>query len=111
MNGARLAIVKDGARGAYASDGIHHAYVPCFVVSQVIDTVGCGDGFAAGVLSALLEGTSINSALTRGCAIGAMQTQSASDNDALPTREQLQEFINTHERVNANNSQQQQFKY
>lgn len=40
-------------------------------VDNVVDTVGAGDGFAVGVISALLEGHSLHQAVTRGNKIGA----------------------------------------
>ncbi|BDR53961.1 2-keto-3-deoxygluconate kinase [Bombiscardovia apis] len=84
-NGARYVVVKDGPRGAYATDGKRSVYVPAFVVSTIVDTVGAGDGFAAGLLSALLESASFAGAMDRACAVGAMQTQVVSDNEGLPT--------------------------
>lgn len=91
-NGAQCVIVKDGPRGAYATDGTQCIYVPGCRVTHVVDTVGCGDGFAAGVISALLEGLDIQEATYRGCMLGAIQTQHISDNDGLPTRSQLHAF-------------------
>ena len=98
-HGAKLVVVKDGARGAYASDGTTSSYIPGFVVDHVVDTVGCGDGFAAGVLSGLLEGLTVDAAVERGCALGAIQTQHVSDNEGLPTPKELAEFMATHRRV------------
>lgn len=98
-NGAKLAVVKDGALGALATDGDRSVYVPGFVVDSVVDSVGAGDGFAAGVLSALLEGRSVVEALERGCAIGAMQTQSPSDNEGLPNKAELGLFMRAHRRA------------
>ena len=98
-NGARYAVVKDGPDGAYATDGHDGVYVPGFKVDAVVDTVGAGDGFAAGVLSALLEGRRMSEALERGCAVGAMQTQVVSDNEGLPDKAQLNDFIAGHQRA------------
>lgn len=95
-NGARFVIIKDGVKGAYLTDGKHETYVSAFIVESVVDTVGAGDGFAAGVLSALAEGLPFARALERGCAIGAIQTQSESDNDGLPNSEELTNFIESH---------------
>ena len=49
----------------------------------VVDTVGAGDGFAAGVISATLEGLDDKKILERGNAIGAMQVMNLSDNEAF----------------------------
>ncbi|NMM93053.1 sugar kinase [Bifidobacterium oedipodis] len=98
-NGAKLVVVKDGPRGAYASNGETSVRVPGFVVDHVVDTVGAGDGFAAGTLSALLEGKDLATAMERGCALGAIQTQHVSDNEGLPTPNELVEFMASHKRV------------
>jgi dehydrogluconokinase len=90
--GAKLVVVKLGADGAYFdSDTEGTGHVPGFPVAKVIDTVGAGDGFAAGVVSALLEGKSVPDAVRRGAWIGARAVQVLGDTEGLPTRAQLQE--------------------
>jgi 2-dehydro-3-deoxygluconokinase len=58
-----------------------------------VDTVGAGDGFAVGVISALLEGASLEQAALRGNAIGARVVQFPGDCDGLPNRAQLDEAL------------------
>ncbi|MBB4224263.1 sugar kinase [Variovorax guangxiensis] len=90
--GARLVVVKLGAEGAYYdSDVAGTGRVDGFPVKEVIDTVGAGDGFAAGVVSALLEGRSVPDAVRRGAWIGARAVQVLGDTEGLPTRAQLEE--------------------
>jgi 2-dehydro-3-deoxygluconokinase len=66
-------------------------YVPAFPVPKVVDTVGAGDGFAVGVISALLEGADIADAVRRGAWIGARAVQVLGDTEGLPTRAELEE--------------------
>jgi len=87
--GAKQVIVKLGADGAYLRDQATSQIIPGFKVTSVVDTVGAGDGFATGVVSGLVEGLSITDAVRRGNAIGAIQIGHISDNEALPTREEL----------------------
>jgi 2-dehydro-3-deoxygluconokinase len=87
-------IIKVGAKGAYLATHQEHSYVPGFQVDKVVDTVGAGDGFAAGVISAVMEGLPVAQAVSRGNAIGAIQVMSAGDNEGLPTRSKLDEFMN-----------------
>ena len=61
--------------------------------------MGAGDGFACGVLTGLMEGLSLDKAVERGCAIGAIQCTFVGDNEGLPTPELLQAFIDSHQRV------------
>ena len=46
--GVKTVIIKNGSRGAYVRDGNESFQIPGYRVEKVIDTVGAGDGFAAG---------------------------------------------------------------
>lgn len=88
--GAKQVVVKLGPQGAYYQDASGAAgTVPGVPVSQIVDTVGAGDGFATGVISALVEGLSLAQAAARGNAIGARVVQFPGDSDGLPTRSEL----------------------
>ena len=90
--GARLVVVKLGAQGAYFdSDVAGTGHVAGFPVAEVVDTVGAGDGFAVGVVSALLQGLAVPDAVRRGAWIGARAVQVLGDTEGLPTRTQLAE--------------------
>lgn len=90
--GAARVIVKLGVDGAYYDDRDQGCgTVPAFPVREVVDTVGAGDGFAVGVVSALLEGRGVVDAARRGAWIGARAVQVIGDTEGLPTRAQLQE--------------------
>jgi 2-dehydro-3-deoxygluconokinase len=87
--GAALVVVKLGSEGAYFESPTDSGYVPGFPVAQVVDTVGAGDGFAVGVISALLDGLSVSEAVKRGAWIGARAVQVLGDSEGLPTRAEL----------------------
>ena len=88
--GAERVVVKLGARGAYfAGSGGESGYVAGVPVAKVVDTVGAGDGFAVGLVSGLLEGSTFAEAVARGNAIGARVVQFPGDSDGLPTRQEL----------------------
>jgi len=89
--GARIVAVKLGPAGAYFDADSGSGYVPGFPVEQVVDTVGAGDGFAVGMISALLEGRNVAQAVRRGAWIGARAVQVLGDTEGLPTRAQLEE--------------------
>lgn len=89
--GARLVVVKLGPEGAYYDGAAGSGRVAGFPVAQVVDTVGAGDGFAVGVISALLEGRAVADAVRRGAWIGARAVQVLGDTEGLPTRAQLEE--------------------
>jgi 2-dehydro-3-deoxygluconokinase len=90
--GARAVVVKLGPAGAFYADAAGRGTVAGVPVARVVDTVGAGDGFAVGVISALLEGRPLLEAVARGNAIGARVVQHPGDCDGLPTRAQLAEI-------------------
>ncbi|MGN0193698.1 MAG: sugar kinase [Pseudoramibacter sp.] len=92
--GAKKVVVKTGASGAYYADAKgSRGHVPGFKVDKVVDTVGAGDGFAAGTLAGLAQGLSMAEAVHQGCAVGAIQVMSVGDNDGLPTVQELGDFM------------------
>lgn len=90
--GVKAVVIKTGADGAWfkSADGTQ-AVVPAIRVENVVDTVGAGDGFAVGVISALLEGKSLPQAVARGNKIGSLAIQAIGDSEGLPTRAALGE--------------------
>jgi 2-dehydro-3-deoxygluconokinase len=90
----KVVVVKVGAKGAYVKERGKKGFMsPAYTVEKVVDTVGAGDGFAVGILSALLEGLSLKEAAHRGAAIGAMVVMVRGDNEGLPTRAKLNAFM------------------
>jgi 2-dehydro-3-deoxygluconokinase len=83
-------VVKLGEAGAYFATAVSaQGYVPAFPVAKVIDTVGAGDAFAVGIISALLEDLSVTQAVQRATWMGARAVQVRGDSDGLPTRAEL----------------------
>ncbi|KAF1305399.1 sugar kinase [Enterococcus saccharolyticus] len=90
----KTVVVKLGAEGAYVKQKDGSSFtVPGFHVEEVVDTVGAGDGFAAGLITALIEGENLEAAVLRANAIGALAVQSPGDNDGYPTPEELAKFL------------------
>ncbi|ALV43967.1 sugar kinase [Pseudarthrobacter sulfonivorans] len=81
-------VVKRGSAGA----GVHTASgrfeAPAVAVTS-IDTVGAGDAFTAGYLSALLDGEDVAGRLQRGAVMGAFAVSTAGDWEGLPSRAEL----------------------
>jgi dehydrogluconokinase len=88
--GVEAVVIKLGAKGAYYRTQLNEAFVPGVPVAKVVDTVGAGDGFAVGVISALLENLDFAQATARGNWIGSQAVQSRGDMEGLPTRVVLQ---------------------
>ena len=83
--GPTQAIVKLGAKGAYAFADGHAVEQPAFTV-HAVDTVGAGDAFVAGYLAELLAGTSLSERLRTAAACGAIACTAPGDWEAAPDR-------------------------
>lgn len=93
--GIATVIIKDGNNGAYFKEKNKELkHVSGYEVKKIIDTVGAGDGFAVGVISGVLDNLTIEESVKRGNAIGAIQVQHKSDNEALPRRNELSHYMN-----------------
>ncbi|SFA40624.1 5-dehydro-2-deoxygluconokinase [Parageobacillus thermantarcticus] len=114
-SGSSLVVIKLGASGAHYFTATHNEYVPGFPrlsvlagpfqithneyvpgfpVKHVVDPVGAGDGFAAGLLSGLLDGLSLAEAIRRANAVGALVTMVEGDADGMPERGDVERWIN-----------------
>lgn len=88
--GAKAVVIKLGAEGAYfrTASG-EQGQVPGVPVPVVVDTVGSGDAFAVGIISAQLEGLPWPLALRRANWIASKALQVIGDMEGLPTRSEL----------------------
>ena len=91
--GVKNVVIKLGPKGAYVKTETEEGYIDGYKVEKVIDTVGAGDGFAVGFISGLLEGKDVSECADRANAIGAIQVMHKSDNEGLPTVEELTRFM------------------
>ncbi len=91
--GVREVVVKRGQDGAsawsFATGGAVSVEHRTALDVPVIDTVGAGDAFSAGYLSATLDGLPQGQRLERGVALGAFAVADGTDWEGLPTRKDL----------------------
>lgn len=90
--GCATTVLKQGPDGAsvFAAGSVIGA--PGFTIDPV-DTVGAGDAFVAGYLSALLDGQDVDAILRRANACGAMACLVPGDWEAAPTLRDLERFL------------------
>lgn len=84
----RVIVIKEGDDGATVLTDSGRFKRGAFQVPTV-DTVGAGDAFVAGYLSAQLDGLDIKERLERACATGAFSVATHGDWEGLPTRRNL----------------------
>ncbi len=92
-HGIKVVVIKLGPKGAYVKTQLEEGYINGYYVSEIVDTVGAGDGFAVGYISGILERMSLKHSVQRANAIGALQVMNIGDNEGLPDREQLKNFM------------------
>ena len=94
--GVSIVVVKMGGKGAiaYTRDG---EYIQKPYKVDVESTVGAGDAFNAGFIHGILQGKDIRDALRYGAACAARVITRKGAMSALPTEEELEEFMRTHE--------------
>jgi 2-dehydro-3-deoxygluconokinase len=88
-------IVTAGGKGAWAhsNDGtIHRPALPV----TVVDSIGAGDAFVSGYLSATLDDLSPEARLDRATTSGAFCVTALGDWESLPTRDDLHLLSHTH---------------
>lgn len=90
----KIIIIKVGSKGAYLHTRKEQVMVEGFQVPQIIDPVGAGDGFAAGIISGILNQDSLKQTVKRANAIGAMVMKVKGDFEGLPNSKAVENFIN-----------------
>lgn len=83
-SGAKAVVVKLGESGAFYQTKDTKEYVDGYKIEHVVDTVGAGDGFAAGFISGLLRGWSYREAVALGNRIGASAITVTGDVEGYP---------------------------
>lgn len=87
--GIETVVVKRGSKGAIASDGCNVYEVDGIKPRALVDTVGAGDGFAAGFLRAVVKGETLEEAVRFANAVGSIVVGIEGDNEGLPYYEDV----------------------
>jgi ribokinase len=91
--GAQNVIVTLGANGALIVSSQQVTHVNTYKV-EVVDTTAAGDAFIGGFASALLQNRSLEEAVRYGCACGALATTKFGAQPSLPTKTDVEKFLN-----------------
>ncbi|HEY6582039.1 MAG TPA: carbohydrate kinase [Rubrobacter sp.] len=99
--GVSLVLVSKGSEGAFFGTREYSGEVPTFDVGDIVDATGAGDAFLAATLVHLSdqpwEEERVREASFRGCAAGALACTDYGAMRALPTKENLDCFIETNQ--------------
>ncbi len=105
-SGPEIVVITLGSEGSYFQIKSGGVYIPAYDVDTV-DAIGCGDAFIAGLLSKLVVGDDwrqnisieyLTEALNYANAVGALTSLKRGAIPALPTKEEVEDFIKNHTR-------------
>ncbi len=94
--GAKKVVITMGKKGAFYKSRVESGIVPTFQADEVVNTLGAGDAFAAGLISGICDEIPLSEAVIRANAAGCIQIQNNSDNAGLPTMAELREYMLDH---------------
>lgn len=90
--GPRTVVLKCGGDGSLWRDESGEYRGQSLALPRLASPIGAGDAFAAGLLSAHLDGLAPETCLQRAHAVAAMSCLSSGDWEALPRRVELNDF-------------------
>ena len=88
----RPAVTTPTRKSARSATTARSAGTPTPISVRPVDTVGAGDGFAAGYLAAYLNGGGLPERVDQAAAVGAFVTTRRGDLAAMPTASELRDF-------------------
>ncbi|MFF2481332.1 5-dehydro-2-deoxygluconokinase [Paenibacillus sp. NPDC058071] len=90
---AEIVIIKHGKDGSIAYDRNGGSHTSEIFPAKVVKTFGAGDSYAAGFIYGLMQGWSISRSMSFGSASASIVISSHSCSDAMPTRQQVDAYI------------------
>jgi ribokinase len=90
--GVETVIIKLGQQGAFCATPNDAFHVPGFEV-DVVDTVGAGDAFNAGLVAAITDGRSLREAVVLANAVAALSITKPGAQPSMPDRATVEAFL------------------
>ena len=92
-SGRKISIYKMGSKGLYYFCNGEENFVKSFRVNAIKPT-GAGDGFLAGFCASKMNDLPLKEAILFGSATGAIVVTKVGCSDAMPNKEQVEDFLN-----------------
>ncbi|MHA6260207.1 5-dehydro-2-deoxygluconokinase [Sporosarcina sp. CAU 1771] len=93
---AEIVVIKHGSEGSLAYTRGGEVFKGNVFPTKVLKTFGAGDSFAAGFMYGLLANWSVDKCLEFGSASAAIVISKNSCSEAMPTKEEVHSFIDSH---------------
>lgn len=93
--GPDVAVITDGPKGSYASDGIQAFYLPIFP-APLVERTGAGDSYGTGFVSALAKGKPMSEAMRWGTVNSASVIQKIGAREGLLKKREMEATLRKH---------------
>ena len=90
--GANTVVITRGKAGAIAARGSSFWQSGTYAMKEVVDPSGCGDAFAAGLVTGIVQGWEMPDTLRYASALGASAIRALGTTDGVFTAAQAEEF-------------------
>ncbi|WP_223282612.1 5-dehydro-2-deoxygluconokinase [Neobacillus kokaensis] len=90
---AKIVVIKHGSNGSFAYTKTGQVFKGSIFKTKVLKTFGAGDSYASAFIYGLMQGWSIVRAMEFGSASASIVISKHSCSDAMPTVEEIVEFI------------------
>ncbi|OQP06156.1 5-dehydro-2-deoxygluconokinase [Geobacillus sp. 46C-IIa] len=98
---AKIVVIKHGKDGSIAYTKTGETFIGTIFPANIVKTFGAGDSYAAGFIYGLMNGWPIPKAMEYGAAAASIVISSHSCSDAMPTLDQIEQFIQQHKSSSA----------
>jgi len=99
MKLSAVSVVKGVGETTVIVEGGRRAVVPFHKAEKVVDTVGAGDGFCAGLLAGLIKGFTIEEAVRLASICGSLVVQGRGDWEATPDWRTVERILSDRKRI------------
>lgn len=96
--GIKNVVIKLGKDGCLFKNSVRRIIVPAFPVNAV-DTTGAGDNFAAGFITAVLDGMGPEDCCAFANAVAAVSTEAVGATEAVRSKQQVEKFLRTQNKI------------
>lgn len=94
--GAKVVVVKHGKDGSFGFEQDGSCYEGYIYPTEVLNTFGAGDSYAASFISGLLDGCRVDDCMKRGAAASSIVISRNDCSDAMPTRQERDQYMQEH---------------
>ena len=91
--GVKHVLIKNGKEGCYIRDNETECMLPAYRNDNPVDTIGAGDNFAAGFVSALLDGMTFQEAACFANATAAISVGAPGSTNGVQNKAQVESFL------------------